>query len=99
MTTLLEFMQPQQQYRDNLHELLGIRFPYSRLFKLGLLVMLTLGSASGWTPAISQDWKSGQDSPVHDSDRQYPVSGKQLVLENPSLRISFDQRTGAIIEL
>lgn len=47
-------------------------------------------------PAYPRDFKSGEDSPVHDSDRIVPVSGKLATLENDEVRISFDAESGAI---
>jgi hypothetical protein len=50
-------------------------------------------------PALqAQDWKSGQDSPVHDSDRLTPVSGRSVVIENEDVRLAFDNVTGALVE-
>lgn len=46
-----------------------------------------------------QAWKSGQDSPVHDSDQVYAVSGGGIVLENQKMRIAFDDKSGALIQL
>lgn len=48
--------------------------------------------------AQDDGWKSGQDSPVHDSDRLYTLSGQRIVLENDHLLLAFDQRTGALVE-
>jgi Domain of unknown function (DUF6259) len=45
-----------------------------------------------------EDWKSGKDSPVHDADRLVPVSGRTMTLEDEFVRISFDDRSGAIVE-
>ncbi len=45
----------------------------------------------------AQEWKSGQDSPVHDSDRLYAVSGNPIVLENNLLSLSFDRDSGALL--
>jgi hypothetical protein len=45
----------------------------------------------------AQDWKSGQGSPVHDSDRLYPLSSESIVLENDSVAVIFDQKTGALL--
>ena len=47
----------------------------------------------------NQEWLSGQDSPVHDSDLPTPVSGNVLPLENEDVRIGFDAVSGALIEL
>jgi hypothetical protein len=44
-----------------------------------------------------QEWLSGQDSPVHDSDRLTPVSGKVVSLENDDVRVAFDGVSGAFI--
>jgi Domain of unknown function (DUF6259) len=46
----------------------------------------------------AQDWKSGIDSPVHDSDRLVPFNGKTVSIEDQDLRLSVDQRSGALIE-
>lgn len=51
------------------------------------------------TGALAQDWKSGQDSPVHDSDRLYQMSAKLVMLENDRLSLGFDQNTGALLSL
>lgn len=45
----------------------------------------------------AQDWKSGQDSPVHDSDRLYPIGTHSIVLENDRVAVSFDEHTGALL--
>jgi hypothetical protein len=62
------------------------------------VVLVLLIAATCSIRAWSQEWKSGQDSPVHDSDRTYAVSGKQIVLENTYERIAFDEQSGAIVE-
>jgi hypothetical protein len=46
----------------------------------------------------AQTWKSGQDSPVHDSDRLLPLSGKTISIEDDEVRLSFDQGSGALLE-
>lgn len=74
------------------------RFPQSTLCSrrfghLALLVILC-GAASG---AFAQAWKSGQDSPVHDSDRLYPIGAHAIVLENNRIAVSFDEHTGALL--
>ena len=46
--------------------------------------------------AGNQDWKSGQGSPVHDSDRLYPLGQKRVSLENDCVLLEFDQSTGAL---
>lgn len=60
-----------------------------------VLVMLCV---PGVGQSSSQDWKSGQDSPVHDSDRLYPLTSASIVLENDRVRLAFDQHTGALVE-
>jgi Domain of unknown function (DUF6259) len=57
--------------------------------------------AGDYEPGVhsEQTWRSGQDSAVHDSDRLYAVSGREIVLENQRMRIAFDDKTGALIEL
>jgi hypothetical protein len=56
-----------------------------------LAIALLLGAGH------SQDWKSGQGSPVHDSDHLYPLDSQRIVLENSRLSIAFDQKTGALV--
>lgn len=46
-----------------------------------------------------QDWKSGQNSPVHGSDRLVPLSGKSIFIENDDIRLALDARSGAVVEL
>lgn len=43
-------------------------------------------------------WKSGQGSPVHDSDRLYPLGPHSIALENEHLALQFDRHTGALLE-
>jgi hypothetical protein len=47
----------------------------------------------------SPDWRSGQDSPVHDCDRLYPIGSEPVVIENDHLYVAFDAHTGALLEL
>ena len=61
------------------------------------LIALAIITAVYVTPARSQDWKSGQDSPVHDSDRLYPLGAQSIVLQNDQVALTFDQRTGALL--
>jgi uncharacterized protein DUF6259 len=46
----------------------------------------------------AQTWKSGQDSPVHDSDRLLSLSGKTISIEDDDVRLSVDERSGALLE-
>ncbi len=48
--------------------------------------------------ARAQNWLSGQDSPVHDSDRMTPLSGKTIAIENADVRVAFDAVSGALVE-
>lgn len=68
--------------------------------KLTGFVALSAAVAKGEGPGKDrpEDWKSGQDSPVHDSDRLVPLSLKTVALENDLVRIGFDQRSGAMTE-
>jgi hypothetical protein len=59
-----------------------------------LRILLLLVAAAATIPA--QDFKSGQDSPVHDSDRLYSLGNKRISLENDSTLIEFDETTGAL---
>ena len=63
----------------------------------GGLVSLTLVVALLPAVGSAQDWESGQDSPVHDSDRLYAINGNPIVLENNQLSLSFDHDTGALL--
>ncbi len=60
-----------------------------------LIAILFLGH---WALA-AESWKSGQDSPVHDSDLLMPVSGRRVVIENHNVRLVFDEISGALLEL
>jgi Domain of unknown function (DUF6259)/Glycosyl hydrolase family 30 beta sandwich domain len=61
---------------------------------------LTMFASGNLSHAQSnQDWLSGQDSPVHDSDLRTPASGKVLSLEDGDVRIGIDAVSGALIEL
>ena len=60
-------------------------------------VMLAAALLCGLSCVHAQNWKSGQGSPVHDSDRLYPLDPKPVVLENEHLSLSFDQVTGALV--
>lgn len=59
---------------------------------VGLLLVLCAGVRS----QNSQVVKSGQDSPVHDSDSLYPIGHKRVSLENDSIVVEFDKDTGAL---
>jgi hypothetical protein len=61
------------------------------LVSLALLVALQLGAGH------AQEWESGQSSPVHDSDRLYPIGANPIVLENARVSLSFDRTTGALV--
>ncbi|HTJ29284.1 MAG TPA: DUF6259 domain-containing protein [Acidobacteriaceae bacterium] len=47
----------------------------------------------------AQQFQSGQDSPVHDSDRLQSIGPDRIILENSDLRIDFDKTTGALTHL
>ena len=66
--------------------------------QLLLWFMIALITAARAQPTSAQSWKSGQGSPVHDSDLLYPIGTKTIVLENAHLAIAFDQHTGALVE-
>jgi hypothetical protein len=59
-----------------------------------LLVVLLVCSLQDSVRA--QNWKSGQGSPAHDSDRLYSIGSKSVVLENDLLSLTFDESTGAL---
>jgi hypothetical protein len=65
----------------------------NRTLFAAIAVLVAAGST---VPAMAQDWKSGQGSPVHDSDRLYPLSPKRIALENADVRVEFDATTGAL---
>jgi hypothetical protein len=64
----------------------------------GLLIAIALACGARANHSYAQDWKSGQDSPVHDSDRLYPIGSKLIVLENEHLSLAFDLHTGALVK-
>lgn len=53
---------------------------------------------AGEAQSKHEDWKSGQDSPVHDSDRLLPIGGRTVSIENDAVRIGFDVATGALVD-
>jgi hypothetical protein len=61
-----------------------------------LTTCFLLAVIAGVTPAAAQDWKSGEDSPVHDSDRLYSLGHQRISLENDAILVEFDQDTGAL---
>jgi hypothetical protein len=70
----------------------------------GLTAMSTLATsergaamgAVGQQNASERDWLSGQGSPVHDSDRLYPIGHERISLENEDILVEFDRDTGAL---
>ena len=70
------------------------RISHAAFIFAALRILLLLVAAAATVPA--QDFKSGQDSPVHDSDRLYPLGDKRIPLENDSILIEFDETTGAL---
>ena len=75
---------------DSSHALLS-RFLFVGLASLASILAL------GAPAVLAQEWKSGQDSPVHDSDRQYPIKDHPIVLENKQISLAFDRFTGALV--
>ena len=61
----------------------------------GVMALFLLSAAPG---VRAQDWKAGQDSPVHDSDRTIPLSGKTVAIEDDDVRLAFDSVSGALVE-
>lgn len=79
------------EFQQSLHSISGKLRACFCVVAIGLFVVfapLTYGAAD--------HWKSGQDSPVHDSDRLYPLGSQRISLENDSVLIEFDQHTGAL---
>lgn len=66
--------------------------------KLTALATMSTFAVSSDGQNVPEDWKSGQDSPVHDVDRLTPLGGNSLVLENDRLRVTFDRESGALVE-
>ena len=60
---------------------------------IALSVLLLIGASA----QAQETWLSGQDSPVHDSDRLTPLSGKTVSIENDDVRIGFDSISGALV--
>jgi hypothetical protein len=74
------------------------RKPSSKLYiYVRWLMALAIVCAVSAGQAYCQDLKSGQDSPVHDSDRLYPITAKAILLENDHLSLAFDPGTGALL--
>lgn len=71
------------------------RWRYSTVpWFVALCFLLSASSGMAWEELT----KSGQNSPVNDSDRLVPLSGKNVVIENDDVRLAFDQVSGALIE-
>ena len=64
---------------------------------LAIVLALVFGGMTLQT-ARAQVSLSGQDSPVHDSDRMTPASGKLITLENDDVRVAFDTVSGALAQ-
>ena len=79
-----------------LHQLSKRKSAFGRLLLNATLVVGVLACFAA--PVPGQQWRSGQDSPVHDSDRLIPLSGKVETLENDDVRVSFDSVSGALVE-
>lgn len=68
---------------------------HARMRKIvGLSVLLCTAGAL----AAQNTWLSGQDSPVHDSDRLTLISGQTVTLENADVKIGFDAVSGALVD-
>jgi Domain of unknown function (DUF6259) len=75
----------------------------SRLFRISFAIagpasVSLLLSMTCLNAQTSAAMKSGQASPAYDSDRQMPVSGKSVVIENDDVRLAFDSKSGAMVE-
>jgi uncharacterized protein DUF6259 len=82
-----------------LHRINSLVFRGGNSGKAGLSVSLAaclLLIPIAQRPATGQDFKSGQDSPVHDSDRLYSIGHQRVSLENDAILVEFDQKTGAL---
>lgn len=71
---------------------LSAKFKTHSLFPAILLLV----SFAPLAIAATHEWKSGQDSPVHDSDRLYPLGHERVYLENDGIFLEFDRDTGAL---
>jgi hypothetical protein len=69
---------------------------HSALGKTSPILCLLFISFAGVSSILCQDIKSGQDSPVHDSDRLLPLGHQRVSIENESIRLEFDRDTGAL---
>jgi hypothetical protein len=81
--------------RQHIRQILGSIFALSQTRTLAGVILLSTFSVSV-AAANNHDMKSGQGSPVHDSDRLYPLGHKRIFLENDAIRLEFDQDTGAL---
>ncbi len=68
------------------------------LKKIGTVTGIAIAALLLGVSAQAQQWLSGQDSPVHDSDRMTPLSGKTIVIEDDDVRVGFDAVSGALVE-
>jgi hypothetical protein len=75
--------------------LLNLAFAKSRIHSFVIAILLFISFAP-FSFGVTHEWKSGQGSPVHDSDRLYPLGQKRVSLENGAIRIEFDRDTGAL---
>lgn len=66
--------------------------------KLSTVAAMAAVAHTSSTQGKTEDWKSGQDSPVHDSDRLLPIGNRTVALENEHVRVAFDEGTGALVE-
>jgi hypothetical protein len=59
-----------------------------------------LAAATPFTGKVAQSENNpGTGTPAHDADFHTPLAAKKITLENESVRVSFDARTGALTEL
>ena len=60
------------------------------------IALVAASCAIGQQTTSDHVWLSGQDSPVHDADRLYPLGHERISLENDAILIEFDKDTGAL---
>jgi hypothetical protein len=76
-----------------------IRQKINCVFNIALCLYFAVGFGAPLARAQQSGSLSGRDSPVHDSDRMIPLSGKTISLEDDEVRVTFDGVSGALLGL
>lgn len=71
------------------------RRSFNKLATLAVMAAATPNSQGQMSTDVA---RSGQGSPVTDSDRLFEFHGHPIALENDTIRIAFDSKSGALVE-